>query len=94
MFFKKICTWTGGMTEAVEHLLCKRKALNSNPSPTKNKTTTTTTKMSTTMSSQASVAHVCNPSYSGRRVQEDCSSNPVQANSSQDPTSKKPITKG
>jgi hypothetical protein len=31
--------WTGGMTQAVEHLLCKCEALSSNPSPTKNKQT-------------------------------------------------------
>jgi hypothetical protein len=28
--------WTGGVTEEVEHLLCKYKALSSNPTPTKN----------------------------------------------------------
>jgi hypothetical protein len=39
------------------------------------------------------VAHACNPSYSGCRDQEDCSLKPVQANSSRDPVSKKPITK-
>jgi hypothetical protein len=27
--------WTGGMTQMVEHLLCKYEALTSNPSPTK-----------------------------------------------------------
>jgi hypothetical protein len=37
------------------------------------------------------VAHTCNPSYSGGRHQEDHGSKP--ANSSQDPISKKPITK-
>jgi hypothetical protein len=31
------------------------------------------------------VAHACNPSYSGSRDQEDCSSKPAQENSSQDP---------
>jgi hypothetical protein len=39
------------------------------------------------------VAHACNPSYSGGRNQEDCGLKPAQANSSQDPVSKKPITK-
>jgi hypothetical protein len=39
------------------------------------------------------VAHACNPSYSGGRDQKDCSSKPAQANSFQDPISKKPITK-
>jgi hypothetical protein len=39
------------------------------------------------------VAHTCNPSYSGGRDQEDHSSKPAQANSSQDPISKIPITK-
>jgi hypothetical protein len=34
--------------------------------------------------SQAQVSHTCNPSYSGGRDQEDCSSKPSQANSSQD----------
>jgi hypothetical protein len=29
--------WTGGVTQAVEHLLCKHKTLSSNPSPTKKK---------------------------------------------------------
>jgi hypothetical protein len=41
----------------------------------------------------APVAHTWNPSYSGGRNQEDCSSEPAQANSSQDPIMKKPITK-
>jgi hypothetical protein len=27
--------WTGGMAQAVEYLLCKHKALSSNPTPTK-----------------------------------------------------------
>jgi hypothetical protein len=27
--------WIGGVVQAVEHLLCKSKALNSNPNPTK-----------------------------------------------------------
>jgi hypothetical protein len=35
------------------------------------------------------VAHSCNPSYSGGKDQEDCSSKPAQANGSQDPISKK-----
>jgi hypothetical protein len=35
------------------------------------------------------VAHACNPSYLGGRDQEDCSSKPAQANSSQDPILKK-----
>jgi hypothetical protein len=39
------------------------------------------------------VTHACNPNYSGGRNQEDCSSKPVWANSSQDPISKRPITK-
>jgi hypothetical protein len=39
------------------------------------------------------VAHACNPSYSGGRDQEDSGSKPTQANSLQDPISKKPITK-
>jgi hypothetical protein len=33
--------WTGGVTQAVEHLLCQHEALNSNPSPTKNNHKTT-----------------------------------------------------
>jgi hypothetical protein len=36
------------------------------------------------------VAHVCNPSYSGGRDQEDRGSRPAQANSLQDPISKIP----
>jgi hypothetical protein len=43
--------------------------------------------------SQASVAHAYNPSYSGGRDQEDHGSKPIWANSSRDPTSKKPFTK-
>jgi hypothetical protein len=39
------------------------------------------------------MAHACNPSYSGGRDQEDNGSKPAQANRSQDPISKKPITK-
>jgi hypothetical protein len=35
------------------------------------------------------VAHARNPSYSGGRNQEDRGSKPIQANSSQDPISKK-----
>jgi hypothetical protein len=40
--------------------------------------------------SQAMVAHACNPSYLGGRDQEDFSSRPTLANSSQDPISKNP----
>jgi hypothetical protein len=29
--------WAGGMAQVVEHLLCKREALNSKPSPAKKK---------------------------------------------------------
>jgi hypothetical protein len=29
--------WTGGVTQVVEHLLCKHEALSSNPSPTERK---------------------------------------------------------
>jgi hypothetical protein len=36
---------------------------------------------------QAQVAHVCNPSYSRRRDQKDCSLKPAWANSSRDPIS-------
>jgi hypothetical protein len=39
------------------------------------------------------VAHVCNPSYSGGRDQEDHSLKPVWVNNSRDPISKKPKTK-
>jgi hypothetical protein len=35
------------------------------------------------------VAHTCNPRYSGGRDQEDHDLEPAQANSSQDPISKK-----
>jgi hypothetical protein len=38
------------------------------------------------------VDHACNPGYSGGRDQEDCSSKPAWANSSQDPISKISIT--
>jgi hypothetical protein len=43
--------------------------------------------------SQAPVAHTCNPRFSKSRNQEDWGSKPAQANSSQDPVSKKPNTK-
>jgi hypothetical protein len=43
--------------------------------------------------SRAPVAHACNSSYSGGRDQEDHSSKPARANSSQDPILKKPFTK-
>jgi hypothetical protein len=43
--------------------------------------------------SWAPVAPACNPSYSGGRDQEDRDLKPAQANSSQDPISKKPFTK-
>jgi hypothetical protein len=36
-----------------------------------------------------SVAHNCNPRYSGGRNQEDCSLKPIWANSSRNPISKK-----
>jgi hypothetical protein len=35
--------------------------------------------------SQVSVAHTCNPSWSGGRDQEDCGSRPAWANNSPDP---------
>jgi hypothetical protein len=41
----------------------------------------------------ALVAHAYNPSYSGGRDQKDLGSKPAQANSSRDPTLKKPNTK-
>jgi hypothetical protein len=44
------------------------------------------TKIITT--SQAPVAHTCDPSYSGGRDQEDYGSKPAQANSSRDPPKK------
>jgi hypothetical protein len=46
-----------------------------------------------TLSCQALVPHTCNTRYSGGRDQENCSSKPAQANSLQDPISKKPFTK-
>jgi hypothetical protein len=39
------------------------------------------------------VVHACNPCYSGDRDEEDHSSKPASANSSQDSVLKKPITK-
>jgi hypothetical protein len=44
--------------------------------------------------SWAPVARACNPCYSVGSDQEDHSSKPVRANSSQDPISKKSIRKG
>jgi hypothetical protein len=41
----------------------------------------------------AMMAHVCNPSYSGGRDEEDHGLKPAQENSLQDPISKIPITK-
>jgi hypothetical protein len=38
------------------------------------------------------VAHICNPSYSEGKDQEDCGSQPPQAKSSSDPISKKKPT--
>jgi hypothetical protein len=43
---------------------------------------------------QVPVAHVCNPSYSGGRDQEDRGSKPVRANSSQVSISKYLTQKG
>jgi hypothetical protein len=40
------------------------------------------------VSGQASMAHACNPSYSGGRGQEDLGSKPAWANSSLDPIMK------
>jgi hypothetical protein len=40
------------------------------------------------------VTHACNPSYSGGRDQEDCSSKPAQANSLQHSVSKNTSQKG
>jgi hypothetical protein len=45
------------------------------------------------VSSQALVAHTCNPSYSENKDQEDNSSKPAQENSSQDRILKLPNTK-
>jgi hypothetical protein len=39
------------------------------------------------------VAYAYNPSYSGGKDQEDCSSKPAQANTSMRPYFKKPFTK-
>jgi hypothetical protein len=58
--------------------------LSSNPSNTKKKKKPDYLK--------ASVAHACNPSYSGSRDQEDYALKLAGANSSQDPISVKPIT--
>jgi hypothetical protein len=45
------------------------------------------------VTSQALVAHACNPSYSGGRDREDCGLKPAQANSSARPYLEKPFTK-
>jgi hypothetical protein len=45
------------------------------------------------VSSQALVAHTCNPSYSGGRDQQDHGLKPAQGNSSWDPISKNPSQK-
>jgi hypothetical protein len=39
------------------------------------------------------VAHICSPSYSGGRDEEDRGSKPIQANSSASPYLEKPFTK-
>jgi hypothetical protein len=44
--------------------------------------------------SRGLVRHVCNPSYSGGRAQEDPDLKPAQANSSQDRISKQQQQKG
>jgi hypothetical protein len=49
--------------------------------------------MTTINCGQVLVAHTCNPHYSEGRDQEDHCLKSVQTNSSQDPISKKPITK-
>jgi hypothetical protein len=46
-----------------------------------------------TKTSQALMAHACNPSNLGGRDQEDHSSKPAWASRLQDPISEKPITK-
>jgi hypothetical protein len=53
----------GGVSQEVEHLLCKHEAPSPNPKRRKKK--------KNPMRSQAPVAHTCNPSYSGGRDQED-----------------------
>jgi hypothetical protein len=69
------------VAQVVEHLPSKCKALRTNPN---------TTKINKNIHPcQAPVAHACNPSYSGGRDQEDLGSKSAQANSSQDPFSKK-----
>jgi hypothetical protein len=45
------------------------------------------------LSCWALIAHICNPSYSRGRDQEDQGLKPSQANSSKDPITKKPTTK-
>jgi hypothetical protein len=48
----------------------------------------------TDVASRAPVSHVCNPSYSGSRDQEDRGLKPAPANSLQDSVSKNPSQKG
>jgi hypothetical protein len=45
------------------------------------------------LNKQGTMAHTCDPSYSGSRDQEYYGSKPARANSSRDPISKKPFTK-
>jgi hypothetical protein len=49
--------------------------------------------LSKTGNSQALVAHICNPSYSGGRNEEDHSTKPAMTNSFQGPISKNPSQK-
>jgi hypothetical protein len=46
-----------------------------------------------TRARQEPVAHACNPSYSGGRDQEECSSKAAWANSSRDPILKETLHK-
>jgi hypothetical protein len=67
----------------VEHLPSKLEALSSNPSAAKKKKMLYIREKYTF--NWEPVAHVCNPSYSGGRDQEDCGLKSAQANSSRRP---------
>jgi hypothetical protein len=73
------------MTQVVEHLSSKLKALSSKPSTAKVKTKW--------LIARSSRPNACDPSYSGGRDQKDFSSKPAQANRPWHPISKHPSEK-
>jgi hypothetical protein len=84
------------VAQVIEHLLCECEALNSNPSPTKKKKIEDLSQILRGLylseftilkirMELVTMAHACNPSYSGGRDQGDCGLKPARANSSERP---------